>query len=134
MEQKHYKIGFAMYWLFFAALAFFAAQNPGYVRHPELVDLPWTGLFFTWAILAALIAGFYLVLKPALIGSSPTRLAVALALSLAMVVASIFTMVTDMPGLYYVPQYFSLLTFLVLLVVSASRAGRYLWRKAAGAP
>jgi hypothetical protein len=134
MEHLRYKLGFALYWLFFAVLAVFAARNPGFVGHPELVPYPWLGLVVTWAILAVLVAIFYFILKPAFVRGSTSRLRAAFALSLVMTIASILTMVTDMPGLYYLPHYFSLLTFLSLLVISVFRTGRALWRKVAGQP
>ncbi|AVP96801.1 hypothetical protein C7S18_06120 [Ahniella affigens] len=134
MKNRLYELGFALYWLLFAVLAVFAAQSPGFVRHPELAPYPLRGLFIMWVILAALVAAFYFILRPALGGGSSARLSAGLALSVAMVTASFFTMVTDMPGLYYVPHYFSLVTFLVLGVVSAVRVGRRLRRKASGAP
>lgn len=126
MKHLRYKLGFALYWLFFAVLAVFAARDPGFVGQPELVPYPWLGLVFTWEILAALVAIFYFILKPAFVRGSTSRLGAAFALSLVMIIASILTMITDMPGLYYVPHYFSLLTFLILLVISAFRAGRAL--------
>jgi len=134
MEHLRYKLGFALYWLLFAVLALFAAQNPGFVGNPDLVPFPWFGLFITWAVLAVLVSIFYFILKPAFVRGSASRLGVAFALSVAMVIGSILTMVTDMPGLYYMPHYFSLLTFLILLVISAFRVGRTLWRKVVGEP
>lgn len=123
------KLGFALYWLLFAVIAAFAARSPGYVHHPESVHYPWLGLVLMWAILAGLVAAFHLILRPVLVGSSPARLIAAVALSLAMSVASVLTMVTDMPGLFYVPQWFSLLTCLFLLTVGAARAAIGLWHK-----
>lgn len=134
MEHLRYKLGFALYWLFFAVLAVFAARNPGFVGRPELVPYPWFDLVVTWDILAILVAIFYFILKPAFVRGSASRLWAAFALSLVMSIASILTMITDMPGLYYLPRYFSLLTFLILLVLSVFRTGRALWRKAAGQP
>lgn len=129
-----FALGFALYWLFFAVLAVFAARNPGFVGHPELVPYPWLGLVVTWAILAALVAIFYSILKPVFMRGSTSRLGAAFALSLVMTMASILTMVTDKFGLYYLPHYFSLLTFLILAVISVFRTGRALWRKVAGQP
>lgn len=126
IEHLRYKLGFALYWLFFAVLAVFAARNPGFVGRPELVPYPWFDLVVTWDILAILVAIFYFILKPAFVRGSASRLWAALALSLVMSIASILTMITDMPGLYYLPRYFSLLTFLILLVLSVFRIGRAL--------
>jgi len=129
MQHLRYKLGFALYWLVFAVFSVFAARSPGYVRHPELAPFPWLGLVIVWLILAVLVTAFYFILKPASIHRSSLRLGVAFTLSLAMVIGSILTMVTDMPGLYYMPHYFSALTFLVLLIASASSAWQALWRK-----
>ena len=113
-----YRIGFAVYWLIFAVLAIFMADNPGYVSHPERVPFPWAWLVFVWAILALLVAGFYCLLWPPAFRRSLWRLPVALVVAVALVATSFFTFVTDMPGLYYVPLYFSFVTMLIIAVIS----------------
>jgi len=126
---RRYKLGFVLYWLLFAAFAVSAAKDPGFVRHPELVPFSWLGLFVIWGVLAVLVAIFYAILRPTFVKANFLRLTMALALSTVMVVASALTMVTDMPGLYYIPHYFSMLTFLILLTVFAMRVGKFLWQK-----
>jgi len=133
MKHMRYKLGFTLYWLLFAVLAIFAAQNPGYVIHPERAPFPWLYLFITFGILAIFVIAYYFILKPAG-GSSFVRVAIALILSIAMLTACVLTLYTDMDGLYYMPFYFSLLTFLVLFVMFIVRAGRILWHRVRGTP
>jgi hypothetical protein len=124
----------AAYWLVFAGVSIRSAQSPGYVRHPELVAYPWRGLVLMLALLALLVATFYLVLLPPRFRTSYWRLPLALALGAALLTGSILTFATDLPGLYYVPLLFSFLTMLVLLVISASTVIGALWRKWKAAP
>jgi hypothetical protein len=134
LQRFSYKFAFAAYWLFFAVLSVFAAQNPGYVRHPELAPYPWLFLFAMVAFLALLVVVFYVVLLPPRFRSSYWRLPVALGLGVAMFVASVLTFVTDMPGLFYMPHLFSLITMIFLLAISASTAVGALWRKLRATP
>ena len=130
-----FKLGFAMYWLFFAALAVLAAKNPGYVHHPELVPFPFVPLVVLWSILALTTATFYFILQPLLFRTSMWRLPCAVALCALLLFLSFqYASFTDLPGLYYVPFYFSCLTMLLLVVVALSTIGRSLYRRAKSAP
>ena len=119
-----YRVGFVLYWLLFAALAVVGGASHGLVspwltRHPELIPYPWKGVIGTSFILAILVAAFYWILRPPAFRTARWRLALALAVAAGLVVASVLTSVTDMPGYYYVPQEFSMVTFLVLIITTA---------------
>lgn len=88
----------------------------------------------TLALLALLVATFYLILLPPRFRTSYWRLPLALALAAAMLTGSVLTFATDLPGLYYVPSLFSFLTVLVLLIISASTVIGALWRRWGPAP
>ena len=124
-----YKIGFMVYWLLFAMLTVYLGQFPGYVQHPETAPYPWLAVILVCLFLAILLAAFYFLLLPPLFRFSWWRLPASLALGAALLAASLFTFVTDMPGYYYVPHYFSFFTVLFLLVVSVSSIVGFIWRK-----
>ena len=129
------KASFAIYWLLFAALAFSAAKNPGFVHHPELVSFPVVSLLIVWVSLALCVTAFYFVLRPPLFRTSSWRLPSALAFAAALLVLSFgFAGYTDLPGLYYVPFYFASFTMLILVVVAFTTIGRHLFNRARREP
>jgi hypothetical protein len=134
MAHAPYKLAFLGYWFFFAVLAIYAAQHPGYVRDPARIPFPWLGLFSTWIIVAFLVYVFYLILCPPFAYRSVARHLIALSVSFLLCVISVFTLATDMPGLYYIPHQFALLTFFMVLLVCMINVGRYFWRRIKNAP
>ena len=128
--SPRYKIGFMVYWLLFAVLAAYLGQFPGHVRHPETVPYPWLAVILVCLLLAILLGAFYFLLLPPLFRFSWWRLPASLALGAALLAASFYTFVTDMPGYYYVLHYFSFFTALLLLVVLISSIVGFIWRKA----
>jgi hypothetical protein len=129
LRRLTYKWAFGAYWFLFAVLSVFAANSPGYVRHPELAPYPWRALFAMVASLALLVAAFYAVLLPPRFRTSYWRLPLALVLGVTMVTLGELTFATDMPGLNYIPFLFSLLTMLFLLVISIGTVLGALWRR-----
>ncbi len=123
---SRYHIGFALYWLVFAVLAVIGGTAPGFVPHPELTPYPWKGVICVSILLAFLVTSFYYILRPPAFRTSWLRLTAALSLGAALLVLSFLTCDTDMPGFYYVPHLFALLTMLVLLVAAGSTIVRRL--------
>lgn len=134
MALRRYKLAFAVYWLLFAIFAIFGAQSPGLVIQPELAPYPWRGLLVMWIFLALAVALFYAILLPPRFRDSYWRLPLALVFGLALFTGSVVTPATDLPGLDYVPLWFSFVTMVMLLVVSASTVVGALWRKFKSAP
>lgn len=125
---------YALYWLVFACLSVSAAQSPGYVLHPESVPFPWPGLMVLWALLALAVGVFYVILRPGVWETSWLRFGGALALSGALLMSCILTLVTDMPGLYYIPTSFALTTFSALTIIGLARAIAGVWSRGWQAP
>ena len=112
------------YWLLFVALAVEWGQYPGYVPNPELQPYPWRAVAVTCALLAVAVAILYAILRPFTFHHSWGRLGFALLYAAALFAVGAATFVTDQPGYYYVPAYFSaatllgLIAFAILLAVS----------------
>ena len=104
------------YWLVFAIWAVNWGKYPGFVVNPELAPYPWKAVGVTCGVLAVEVAILYAILRPVTFNRSWGRLGFALLYSACLLVFSAFTFVTDMPGYYYVPAYFSAVTMLALLV------------------
>ncbi len=132
MKHLRYKLGFMIYWLFFAVLSVYSAKDPGYVINPELIPFPWLALVFVWVLLAILITSLYLVLKPVFLYNSVSRLLIVFAISCTLTFTCIFTMNTDMPGLYYIPQNFLLVTLLILSISVLYRGARFIFHTISG--
>ena len=107
---------FMLYWLAFAILSIKAANDPGYVLHPETAAFPWRGLIFTWMLLGVAIGILYIILRSLTLKKPWRRLVIALIFSASLLAICIVTFFTDMPGLYYVPTWFSLITFAGLVI------------------
>ena len=119
-----------LYWLFFAALAVYLGQYPGYVLHPELAPYPWEGVLITCIALAIAVAILYAILRPGTFDRSWGRLAIALFYAGLLLLFGAVTFVTDMPGYYYVPAYFAAMTTLILLVRAFVMGATTLWHRA----
>lgn len=110
-----------LYWLAFACYSVVAAQHPGYgPRWLPLPDFPWFGLLVIWTLLG--LGAFALHVIFGARWSYHRKLLVGLGLYGALAVISFVTWVTDMPGLFYVPGWFVLITFIGLLVLGLAHA------------
>lgn len=98
------------------------AKNPGFVLHPESAPYPWLGVFEIWGILAIFTVILYAILRPATFDNSWKRLAGAVAFVALLLAFCIATFVTDMPGLFYVPTWYAMTTFAILLFFAFARA------------
>ena len=110
-----------LYWLVFVYIASNAAHDPGFVRYPKSASYPWGGLCFTVILLGVGCAILNAILQPASERTSWRRLGIALLFALGISTICMLTMVTDMPGLYYVPTYFSFSTLLILSLYALAR-------------
>jgi hypothetical protein len=109
------------WWILFAAETLRAGHHPGFVMHPEQVPYPWGAVFTVWLILGVEVAVLHAILRPRL--DQPwRRLGIAIVLVGGLAALSLFTLVTDMPGYYYVPGIFHFLTFIVLVTIAAVRS------------
>ena len=113
------RYGWIAYWLAFASYALAAARSPGFTAHPEAAPYPWVAALLTCALLGVETAALNAVLRP--LGPTRSWMWVAAASGLAVVFAalSFVTMVTDMPGYYYVPRLFALVNVVVVPVVGS---------------
>jgi len=107
-----------VYWLVFATWAVNWGKYPGLVVSPELAPYPWKAVGVTCGVLAVEVAILYAILRPVTFDRSWGRLGFALLYGACLLVFSAFTFVTDMPGYYYVPAYFSAVTVLALVVLA----------------
>ena len=125
--QIRYKLLLAIgvYWTAFALLTLSAARQPGLVRDPWQWTYPWAGVLVVWVILAAMLAGLYLVLWPKTSAHVARRTKWGFVYSAALAILGLFSVSTDMPGHVDVPMYASLLLFLIPLGAGAMvRDGR----------
>lgn len=121
------RYGLAVYWLLFALYTSEAARYSGYVTHRQTAPYPWAGLVATWVKLALEVAFLRWILRPRTFDRSWGRLAAALGVYAVLAVLSAGTFVNDLPGYYYVPGQFHMLTFVGLFVftlVTAARSSR----------
>ena len=81
-----------------------------------------------WALLAILVGILYAILRPISFNRSWGRLLGALAYSAILFLLGYFSVVTDMPGYYYVFAQFSIVTMASMLVFAVFQAGSALWR------
>lgn len=123
------RYGLFAYWLMFALFTLRQAQYPGLMQHPEEWDYPWGAVVAVWALLAVLVAGLHLILRPASFHRSWGRLLAALAYSALLVVFGLRSVITDMPGYYYVPAQFSAVTMVGMLAFSLVQVASALWRR-----
>jgi hypothetical protein len=112
------RYGLAVYWLPFALYTVHAAHEPGLVVHRATAPYSWVGLIATWVNLALEVAFLGWILKPRTFHRSWGRLAAALAVYAVLAELSVLTFTTDMPGYYYVPFYFHMVTFVGLFVLT----------------
>lgn len=124
------------YWLTFACYTLVAAKEPGYTYPREMRwagPYPWGGVIFVWIVLAAFTWGIFKVLTLTL--TRPwRRLGYALLyVSLLLMICVFLFGFTDQPGWYYVPLYFSLFTFVGMVVYALAFAIAWLWKRYRGA-
>src|SRR5512147_646403 len=103
-------------WLGFAPITAAAARHPGFVRHPEAVPYPWRAAIVTWGILGLESAAFYLILR---LGRG---IVIAFGISVLLLIASVLTTATDMPGYSYVPAQYQLGLAAILGIKWTARA------------
>lgn len=96
--------------------------------HPEQWRYPWDGVFAVWGLLAILIGGLHVILRPGSFHHSWKRLLGALAYSAVLVVLGLGSVVTDMPGYYYVPAQFSVITMAGILIFAFVQVANTLWQ------
>ena len=116
------------YWLAFAVFTLHEAQSPGLLLHPEEWRYPWGAVVVVWALLAMLVSILYAILRPGTFNHSRGRLLGALAYSAVLLVLGYFSVVTDMPGYYYVFAEFSIVTMAGMLLFAVFQAVSALWR------
>jgi hypothetical protein len=104
------------YWLVFAIWTVNWGKYPGLVLNPELTPYPWKAVGVTCGVLAIEVAILYAILRPVTFDRSWGRLGFALLFGACLLAFSALTFFTDMPGYYYVPAYFSVITMLALLL------------------
>jgi hypothetical protein len=118
------------WWLLFAVLTFRAGKEPGFVMHPEQTPYPWRAVVLVCLLLAVEVVGLHWIVRPD--SERPwRRLGLATALFGALSLVSLLTLVTDMPGYYYVPGNFHILTFAGLITTVAARSVARRWRRTA---
>lgn len=113
------RLGFILYWLAFAILTIRQAKHPGLVLHGDLPPFPWRGIAATWIVLAIETLILYVVLRPLSFQAPWKRVGKGFLYATGLVVFTVFTTVTDMPGYYYVPGIFAVVTFLCITLFSA---------------
>jgi len=116
------KYSFVAYWAAFAVYTLDQAQYPGLIAYPDQWTHPWEAVFVVWGMLGVLIGTFYMILRPMSFHWSWGRLLVALILGAVLLVCGIASVVTDMPGYYYVPAMFSLVTMVLLVLFALTLA------------
>src|SRR5262245_28213554 len=116
------------YWLVFAVFTLYEAQFPGLMLHPEEWRYPWGAVVVVWALLAILVGILYAILRPVSFNRSWGRLLGALTYSAILLVLGYFSVVTDMPGYYYVFAQFSIVTMAGMLMFAVFQAVSALWR------
>jgi uncharacterized membrane protein len=119
------KYSFFVYWVAFAVLTLHQAQYPGLMAHPERWVYPWRAVLVVWTILAILIGAFYLILRPMTFHRSWWRLVCALAFAAVLLGLGIASVVTDMPGYYYIPAQFSIVTMALMLLLAIVQISLY---------
>jgi hypothetical protein len=117
-----------VYWAFFVVLALRQAEYPGLMLEPERWRYPWAAVPVVAVLLAALVAGLHVILRPATYHRSWGRLLGAVAYSAVLVALASFTVATDLPGIAYVPAYFAVVTFAGVLVFALVQVAAALWR------
>ncbi len=117
------------YWLAFAVFTLYQAQYPGLMLHPEEWRYPWAAVVVVWALLAMLVGVLHVILRPTSFHHSWGRLLGALAFSAVVLVLGFFSVVTDMPGYYYVPAQFSAVTMASMLIFAVFQVISALWRR-----
>ena len=117
------------YWLAFAVVTLYQAQYPGLMLRPEEWRYPWSAVVVVWVLLAILVGVLHLILRPANFHRSWGRLLGALAYSAVLLVLGFFSVVTDMPGYYYVPAQFSVVTMAGVLIFAVFQVISALWRR-----
>lgn len=122
------------YWALFAAFTLYAAQFPGYVRHPEDEPYPWIAVFLVWILLALLLGILYAIVRPGTFQYQWGRIVGALGYTSLLCGTGLALFVTDMPGYYYVPAVFSFVTMIGVLALALVGAVTALlrWTKHAG--
>jgi hypothetical protein len=108
----------------FALLTLRAGKEPGLGEHSDEVPYPWRAVVFVCLLLSAEVAVLHWIVRSGA-EQSWRRLGRAAALFAALGLFSLLTFATDMPGYYYVPQNFHILTFLVLVTVIILRPVRF---------
>ncbi len=121
--------GLVLYWAGFAAWTLWAARDPGFVALPRLIPYPWLDVFVTWGMLAVETVILGAILRPSTFRRSWGRLAFALLLELCLLVWRAFMLRTDMPGTYYVPPLFTLVTCFARLASMATWSVGVGWQR-----
>jgi hypothetical protein len=125
------KYGSLIYWALFMAITFYQAQFPGYIPLTERLNYPypWSAAFEVAVLITVLVGAFHLILGPMSYRRSWGRLAGAWGCSLALCAFSLPFAVTDMPGYYYVPIQFALLTFVTMSGIVTIQLIAATWRR-----
>lgn len=131
MEPASYarKYGLVFYWLGFAVYTLYMAQFPGLIARSTQWSYPWAAVFVVWALLAVLVGLLHLILRPRTYHHSWGRLMAALSFSTVLLILGAVSVVTDMPGYYYVPAMFSVVTMAAMLLFVIAQAAVSLRRK-----
>lgn len=119
----------AGYWAACAVFTLHQGQYPGWMLHPEQWRYPWGAVSVVLLLLAVLVAGLHLILRPATYHRSWGRLLWGLGYTAVLVALTFLTVVTDQPGYWYVPAQFAFVTFAGVLAFALVQVGASLWRR-----
>jgi hypothetical protein len=123
------RYGLGLYWAACALFTIHQGQYPGLMLHPEEWRYPSGAVAVVIVLLAVLVLGLHLILRPTTYDRSWGRLLGAIGYSAILVALSFLTVATDLPGYSYVPAQFALLTFVSVCVFAVGQLVGLLWRK-----
>ena len=118
-----------VYWLLFAGFTAHQAQYPGLMLNPEQWEYPWRAVLVVWALLAVLVAGLYAILRPRTYNRSWWRLLGGLVYCAVLLWLGLESVVTDMPGYYYVPALFAVATMAGMAVFAVVQVASAVWHR-----
>jgi hypothetical protein len=114
----------------FALITLQQAQYPGFLIDREQWRYPWRGVIEMWALLAILVGVLHVILRPATFQHSWGRLLGALLYATVLLLGlGPASLATDMPGYYYVPAWFSIVTMVGMLTLALVEVVGALWRR-----
>ncbi len=113
----------ALYWLAFACLAVYGAQDSGYLvpRYRPLPPFPWTGVVVAWLVLAAQVTALhYFISRRAHARSWARRLRDAWLYAFLLTIVVVLMLPTDMPGIVVATASFAPCTLILLSAIAVA--------------